>query len=124
MMVYYRPSLVYYLHCGLIRGILMGQLFRKSLQTIYVDASDGFYARVFNKAELKQLVGKYFRAVKITVVGLKAELFPLPRTRFKVMLECCTPDWLAGLVLGRVGSMVVIEATRSDPRESGRDRES
>ena len=122
MMVYYRPSLVYYLHCGLLRGILMGQLFRKSLQRIYVDASDGFYARVFNKAELKQVVGRYFRDLKITVVGLKAELYPLPRTGFKLMLERFTPDWVANMVLGRFGSMVVIEAVRSDESEFNRDR--
>jgi SAM-dependent methyltransferase len=124
MMVYYRPSLVYYLHCGLIRGVLMGQLLRKPLQTIYVDASDGFYARVFNKPELRRLVGPYFRDVQITVVGLKAELYPLPRTRFKLMLERFTPDWLASLVLGRFGSMVVIEATRSNQTGVGRDRKS
>ena len=124
MMVYYRPSLVYYLHCGLIRGVLMGQLWRKSLQTIYVDASDGFYARVFNKPELRPLVGPYFRDIRITVVGLKAELYPLPRTGFKLTLERFTPDWLASLVLGRFGSMVVIEATRSDETGVNQDRES
>ena len=112
MMVYYRPSLVYYLHCGLIRGVLMGQLLRKPLQKIYVDASDGFYARVFNKPELRRLVGAYFQNPKITVVGLKAELYPLPRTGFKLMLERFTPVWLANMVLGRCGSMVVIEAVR------------
>jgi SAM-dependent methyltransferase len=114
MMVYYRPSLVYYLHCGLIRGVLMAQLLRKPLQKIYVDSSDGFFARVFNKAELRRLVGPYCRDLQITVVGLKAELYPLPRTGFKLMLERFTPDWLASLVLGRFGSMVVIEAVRSD----------
>jgi len=117
MMVYYRPSLVYYLHCGLIRGLMMGQLYRKSLQQIYVESSDGFYARVFNRSELKQLVGGYFRDIRITVVGLKAELYPLPRTGFKLMLERLTPDWLARLVLSRFGSMVVIEAVRSSESE-------
>lgn len=113
MMVYYRPSLVYYLHCALIRGILMGQLLRKPLQRIYVEASDGFYARVFNKPELRRLVRPYFQELQISVVGLKAELFPIPRNRLKLMLERLTPDWLANLVLGRFGSMVVIEAVRS-----------
>jgi SAM-dependent methyltransferase len=121
MMVYYRPSLVYYLHCGLIRGVLLGQLLRKPLQKIYVDSSDGFYARVFNKQELRRLVGPYFDDPKITIVGLKAELFPLPRNRFKLMLERCTPEALAGAVLGRFGSMVVIEAVRSDETKINRD---
>jgi hypothetical protein len=105
-------------------GVLMGQFLRKSLQTIYVDASDGFYARVFTKPQLRRLASPYFRDLRITMVGLKAELYPLPRTRFKLMLERFTPDWLASFVLKRVGSMVVIEATRSDPTETNRDRKS
>ena len=59
-MVYYRPGLVYYIHCGLIRGILLGQLSSKSLHEIYEDSTDGFYARVF-KFELADAV----EAVKI-----------------------------------------------------------
>jgi len=113
LMVYYRPCLVYYLHCGLIRGLLLGQLFKKSLHQIYVDASDGFYARVFNRAELRDVLSSSFVDIKLTVVGLKAELFPIPRTRFKESLEALTPDWLASAVLGRVGSMIVAEAVRT-----------
>jgi SAM-dependent methyltransferase len=114
MMVYYRPSLVYYLHCGLIRGVLLGQIFRKPLQQIYVDSSDGFYARVFTKPELRRLLGASFQDLRISVVGLKAELFPLPRTAFKLILERLTPDWLARLILGHAGSMVVVEAARAE----------
>ncbi len=113
MMVYYRPSLAYYLHCGLIRGIFMGQLLRHSLDEIYVDSSDGFYARVFTKPELHALLSKYFHSLQISVVGLKAELYPIPRNRFKVALERLTPDWLAEAILGRFGSMVVVEGIRS-----------
>ena len=47
MLVYYRPCAVYYLHCGLIRGVLMGRLLRKTLHEIYEDSTDGFYARIF-----------------------------------------------------------------------------
>src|SRR5207248_1521360 len=107
MMVYYRPCLVYYLDCGLIRGVLMGQLFKHSLNQIYVNSTDGFYARVFNKPELRQLLGERFHSVRMSVVGLKAELYPIPRSRFKVALEEMTPDWLASAILGRLGSMIV-----------------
>jgi len=112
LMVYYRPCIVYYVNDGLIRGILMGQLLRKPLQQIYVDASDGFYARVFNKRELRGHLAGAFKDVDIHVLGLKAELFPIPRTRFKERLEELTPDWLASLVLDRWGSMIVAEAVR------------
>jgi len=113
MMVYYRPCLVYYLHCGLIRGVLMGQLARHTLHEIYVNSTDGFFARVFNKQELGQLIAPYFHSPKITVVGLKGELYPIPRNRFKVALERATPDAVAATILGKLGSMVVIEAVRS-----------
>jgi len=113
MMVYYRPSLVYYLHCGLIRGVLLGQLLRQSLHQIYVNATDGFYARVFSKFELRALLAPQFHSLQITVVGLKAELYPIPRNSLKIALERVTPDWLAKAILGKFGSMVVVEAIRS-----------
>ena len=113
MMVYYRPSLVFYLHCGLIRGVLLGQLLRQSLHQIYVNATDGFYARVFSKSELRALLAPQFHSLQITVVGLKAELYPIPRNSLKIALERMTPDWLAGAILGKFGSMVVVEAIRS-----------
>jgi ubiquinone/menaquinone biosynthesis C-methylase UbiE len=113
MMVYYRPSLVVYLHCGLVRGVLLGQLLRQSLHQIYVNATDGFYARVFSKSELRALLAPQFHSLQITVVGLKAELYPIPRNSLKIALERMTPDWLARAILGKFGSMVVVEAIRS-----------
>lgn len=112
LMVYYRPSIVYYLNNGLIRGLLMGQLLRKSLQQIYVDSGDGFYARVFTKGELRGLLDANFKGIELNVIGLKAELFPIPRTKFKEALEGATPDVVAAAVLGRFGSMIVAEAIR------------
>jgi SAM-dependent methyltransferase len=103
LMVYYRPSLVYWLHCGFIRGVLMGQLLRKSVDQIYVDQADGFYARTFNKRELARLLGDGFDRPRFTVVGQKAELYPIPRTPFKVALENGTPDWVADPYLRAVG---------------------
>lgn len=112
LMVYYRPSLVYYVHCGLLRGVLLGQLFHRSLEQIYVAASDGFYARVFTKGELKTLLEQNYEHISMTIVGMKAELFPLPRNKFKEKLERMTPDWLASSILGRWGSMIVVEAVK------------
>jgi SAM-dependent methyltransferase len=65
-MVYYRPSIVYWLHCALIRGVLAGQLIKKSLNQIYVDSSDGFFARTFTKGELNVLLTPHFRDIKYT----------------------------------------------------------
>jgi hypothetical protein len=90
----------------------MGRLLKQSLQDIYVQSGDGFYARVFNKAELTGILDPYFKDIRLSVVGLKAELYPIPRNRFKEMLESWTPDWLANAVLGNWGSMIVAEAVR------------
>ena len=113
LMVYYRPSIVYYINGALIRGILMGKLLHKSLQQIYVEASDGFYARVFNKHELRNHLAGQFNHIDLNVVGLKAELFPIPRVGLKLKLEEMTPDSIASAVLNRWGSMIVAEATRA-----------
>ena len=112
LMVYYRPSLVYYLHNGLIRGILLAELRHKSLPEIYFLNTDGFFARPFTKRELRDLLQSDFDQVSISVVGLKAELFPIPRCRLKEFLERITPNALASAILSRCGSMVVVEAAK------------
>jgi ubiquinone/menaquinone biosynthesis C-methylase UbiE len=114
LMVYYRPSIVYYVHCGFLRGVLLGQLVHRSLQEIYTAASDGFYTRVFTKKELNMLLAPAYDQLKMTVVGLKAELFPISRCRFKERIEEITPDWLAAAILSRWGSMIVVEAVKTD----------
>jgi ubiquinone/menaquinone biosynthesis C-methylase UbiE len=112
LMVYYKPSLVYYVHCGFLRGVLLGQLFCRSLQEIYTAASDGFYARVFTKKELKMLLEPSYKNIELSVVGMKAELLPIFRGRLKEKLERIIPDRLASAILGHWGSMIVIEAVK------------
>ena len=112
LMVYYKPSIVYYVNCGLIRGVLGVQLMYHSLKEIYRTASDGFYARVFTKEELRQLLEPYYEQIVFSVVGLKAELLPIPRCRLKDIIEKRISDRLAGVILSRWGSMIVIEAVK------------
>lgn len=113
LMVYHRSSLVYYLHCGLIRGIFMGQLLSRSLQDIYTSSSDGFYARVFTRRELLGILKENYEDISIDVVGLKAELFPIPASSLKRSLENSVPDRFAEMILKRWGSMIVVSATKS-----------
>ena len=63
--------------------------------------------------ELKSLLSGSFSQIELNIVGLKAELFPIPRTRFKEALERMMPNWLASAVLSRWGSMIVAEACRN-----------
>ncbi len=116
LMVYHRPSIVYYLHCGFIRGILWGQLLYRRLEDIYVAASDGYYARTFTKEDLRLLLDPNYEQISMDVVGLKAELFPIPKSRLKARLEQITPDWLASALLSRWGGMIVAEAIKREPR--------
>jgi ubiquinone/menaquinone biosynthesis C-methylase UbiE len=117
LMVYYKPSIVYYIHCGLVRGILLGQLASRALQEIYTAASDGFYARVFTKKELHTLLATHYSQIKLSVVGLKAELLPIPASRLKESILDLIPDWLASAILGLWGSMIVIAAQKKiDPK--------
>jgi len=113
LMVYYKPSIVYYVPCALIRGVLFGQLLHRSLQEIYTAASDGFYARVFTKYELQALLEPHYSQISMSVIGLKAELLPIPRCRVKEKLEELIPDWLASAILSRWGSMIVVEAVKN-----------
>lgn len=112
LMVYHKQSIVYYVHCGLIRGVLLGQLLYHPLKEIYIAASDGFYARAFRNEELRTILAQNYEHISMSVVGLKAELFPFPRCRLKEKLEDLTPDWLASMILGRWGSMIVVNAIK------------
>jgi len=67
----------------------------------------------FSKSDLRALLAGQFHSLQITVVGLKAELYPIPRTQPKIALERVTPDWLQERILGKFGSMVVVEAIHS-----------
>lgn len=116
LMVYYRPSIVYYVHCGFIRGVLLGQLLYRRLQDIYVAASDGRYARAFNKAELKALLDQDYEKISMSVVGQKADLLPIPSSRLKTRIEQFIPDRLASAILGRCGSMIVVQAIKRAAR--------
>jgi hypothetical protein len=59
------------------------------------------------------LLTPHFRDSKYTVLGLKAELFPIPRGRLKLALESATPDWLAQSILSRWGSVIFVQAEGS-----------
>lgn len=112
VMMYHRSSIVYYLHCGILRGVILGQLLRKSIQQIYRDATDGFYAKVFTKREVRVLLEPHYEQICTCIVGLKAELCPLPRSRLKTMITRHIPDSFASWILRLWGSMIVIEAVK------------
>lgn len=114
LMVYHRRSLLYYVHNGLIRGILMGQLRRRTLEEIYSRNMDGAWARLFSRGELQRHLTPCYKDVNVKVVGQKAELFPVPASPVKRRLEAATPDGLASAILGRLGFLLVATARKSE----------
>src|SRR3954454_13357011 len=112
MMVYHRRSAFLYLHQGLVRGVLMGQLRNSSLEEIYMRNVDGAYARLFTRSELRGLLAPTYENVELEVMGAKAELFPMPAGRLKDRLVAATPDGVASAVLGRVGFFLVARGVR------------
>jgi hypothetical protein len=67
---------------------------------------------VFTKNELQGLLEPNYSQIAISVVGLKAELLPIPRCRAKEKLEKLIPNWLASATLSLWGSMIVVEAVK------------
>jgi hypothetical protein len=112
-MVYHRRSLWYYLHAGLVRGIFLGKLRKRSLEEVFNDHADGAYARLFTRRELDSLLAGSFKQIKLSVMGQKDELLPIPRSRAKRSIEGAIPDRMASAILSRVGAFLVAEATRS-----------
>lgn len=114
LMVYHHPSLFWYLYCVLARGVVKGELRRRSLEDIYLDQMDGAYARRFSRKELASFFASSYGELTIDVVGQKEELFPLPRSQLKRRLVTLTPDRLASVILSRLGHMMVAQAVRLD----------
>jgi SAM-dependent methyltransferase len=112
LMVYHRHSLFYYLHQGLVRGILLRELRDSTLPEIYHRNIDGAYARLFTRAELAQILGRWFSSAETFVAGSKSELLPIPAGRIKARLVGRVPDGPASAVLDRAGFFLMAEARR------------
>jgi hypothetical protein len=66
---------------------------------------------------LRALLETHYSQIKFTVVGLKAELLPIPACRLKENIVGLILDRFASAILGRWGSMIVIAAQKKiDPK--------
>src|ERR1700732_2549354 len=99
--------------CGM--GTHAEMLLRNGARLTAIDQTALAVELTRRRLELKQLDAGVLQqdGEKFTVRGLKAELYPIPRNCLKIALERVTPDWLARAILGKFGSMVVVEAIRS-----------
>ena len=94
IMVYHRGFWNYYICGGLIRGILLGDIFRtRSLSKTVQRHTDGALARYYTPDSWRELIESLgFKIDYITIKGSKAELFPIPGGRNKSRLMSLVPN--------------------------------
>jgi SAM-dependent methyltransferase len=101
-MVYYRNFWNYYILGGLIRGILLGELFRrKSLHAITQQSTDGAIARYYSIPEWRVLVSEFFYVERAFVCGNKLEIIPLPSGKIKNFISILIPDGISRFLTNR-----------------------
>jgi ubiquinone/menaquinone biosynthesis C-methylase UbiE len=111
VMVYHRSFWYFYGLSGFFRGVLQGGLLKtRSLHKLVQLHTDGAIARFYTPAQWRDLVhSKGFRVVSQRIMGVKAEILPLPPGALKRLLMRWTPDALTRLVLNRLrqGSFLI-----------------
>ena len=114
-MVYHRGYWNYYF-TGLLIGIVKGNIFiSRSIHKIIQDHCDGAMARFYKPDEWKkELEMNGFEVKNICVMGMKTELLPIPKSRFKSVLLRCIPDRLGRFFTNnmRMGSLLVSQVVR------------
>jgi ubiquinone/menaquinone biosynthesis C-methylase UbiE len=92
-MIYHRGFWNYYFIGGLIKGILLGDLFKtRSICKTIQNITDGAIARYFSPSEWRSLTAKYFLVDKIQIFGSKAELIPIPDGKIKNFILRLIPN--------------------------------
>ena len=109
LMVYHRSWWNYYVICGLVHGLVRGELRRKSMHAIMQRWTDGALARFYTVREWTQLVGDLFDIERVRIMGSKAEAIPLPAGRIKSAALRLIPDACTRLLLNnlRAGTYLV-----------------
>jgi SAM-dependent methyltransferase len=110
IMVYHRSWWYYYVVCGLLHGILRGELLRtKSLHRITQRWTDGALARFYVVSEWCRLVSPWFEVQQVRIFGSKSEAVPIPAGAIKQAVLRWLPDAAARLLLNscRAGSFLV-----------------
>ncbi len=115
-MVYNRSFWGYYVTAGVIRGLLMGDLWKtRSLHRTVQRTTDGAMARYYTGAEWGRLASSQgLRVDSVAVYGDKAEMVPLPGGQLKGRVLRLVPDGVARFFLHRLrqGSFLVSRLSR------------
>ena len=93
VMVYHRGWWNYYFVGTVFHGILRGGLFRtESLHKTIQEVTDGAFARYYSPADWRTLAAPFLEVDSTLIYGQKADLFPIPRSKFKSALMGAVPD--------------------------------
>jgi ubiquinone/menaquinone biosynthesis C-methylase UbiE len=93
IMVYHRSFWFYYVLAGFFWGVLRGQLIRhRSVHAVAQNIIDGALARYYTPKEWTAIVGDLFKIDEMFVCGQKAELVPIPGSRFKTAILNAIPN--------------------------------
>jgi ubiquinone/menaquinone biosynthesis C-methylase UbiE len=114
VMVYHRSWLHFHLG-GYLRGVFQGQFKRLgTLHRVSQGATDGAIARFYTTQEWRETTAGLFEVEKVRILGLKAEILPLPRGRLKSAIEALTPDAVSRLITNgmRLGTFLVADMRR------------
>jgi ubiquinone/menaquinone biosynthesis C-methylase UbiE len=111
VMVYHRSWWSYYV-CGLLRRAFQRQMRTKvNVHQANQRATDGAIARYYTRRDWRSITHGLYVVEVMQIYGLKAELIPLPYSRFKSGLEQLFPDAVARVFLRhlQMGSFLVVQ---------------
>jgi 2-polyprenyl-3-methyl-5-hydroxy-6-metoxy-1,4-benzoquinol methylase len=114
IMVYHRNWWNYWVVTGLIRGVLLRELRKRTLNEILQESSDGGLARFYTIREWRELVLPYFDVEDLLIFGQKSEMFPLPAGRVKDVIMFLTPNCMTRTLTNRLrlGGLLVSRLRR------------
>jgi hypothetical protein len=109
-MVYHRSWWSYYFTGIFIRGILCGDFIKyKTLSRIVQASTDGALARYYTKRSWKKFISNHLKIVVTNFSGNKADLIPLPPSKYKNFLLNLLPTYLTMILLNklRMGTFLI-----------------
>jgi len=99
IMVYYRSLWSYYFLTSIYQGVLKGKFLKGySLHYLNQNLTDGAIARYYTKSDWSHLVNDLFEIKSIKILGMKAELFPIPAGKFKNQIMNFVPNTISSFL--------------------------
>ncbi|HKO04890.1 MAG TPA: class I SAM-dependent methyltransferase [Candidatus Acidoferrales bacterium] len=93
VMVYHRAFVPWFVHTGLIRGVLLGGLWRsRGIHALVQEFTDGAVARYYTAKEWRKEIEGLFEAEALEIYGNRGEILPLPSGRLKDAMTRCIPE--------------------------------